>query len=100
MQDFETKWQNWKETKNGLGLVDWWIEVKNKIKKLVIDHSIRLRQESFATENDLKQQLNQLANSQYFKPNFKLYKETKKKLTKMQINDFKKKLVKYNELFQ
>ena len=88
LQDFKTKWQNWKQTKNSLGLVDWWIEVKNKIKKLVIDHSIRLRQESFAIENDLKQQLDQLANSQYFKPNFKLYKETKKKLTKIQIDNF------------
>ena len=93
--------------KNSLGLVDWWIEVKNKIKKLVIDHSTRLRQESFAIENDLKQQLEQLLNSQYFKPNFKLYKETKKKLkmqidklTKMQIDNFKKKLIKNNELFQ
>ena len=38
-------------------------EVKNKVKKLVIDHSTRLRQESFAVENDLKQQLDQLANS-------------------------------------
>ena len=86
--------------KNSLGLVDWWIEVKNKIKKLVIDHSTRLRQESFAIENDLKQKLEQFANSQYFKPNFKLYKKTKKKLIKMQIFNFKKKLIKNNELFQ
>ena len=100
LEDFETKWQNWKQTKSSLGLVDWWIEVNNKIKNLVIDHSTRLRQESFAIENELKQQLDQLANSQYFKPNFKLYKETKKKLTKMQIDNFKKKLIKNNELFQ
>ena len=33
LKDFEIKWQSWKQTKNGLGLVDWWIEVKNKIKK-------------------------------------------------------------------
>ena len=72
----------------------------NEIKKLVIDHSTRLRQESLAIENDLKQQLDQLANLQHFKPNFKLYMETKKKLTKMQIYNFKKKLIKYNELFQ
>ena len=100
LKDFETNWQNWKQTKSSLGLVDWWIEVKNKIKKLVIDHSTRLRQKSFAAENDLKQQLDQLANSQYFKPNFKLYKETKKKLTRMQIDNFKKKLMRNNELFQ
>ena len=100
LKDFETNWQNWKQTKSSLGLVDWWIEVKNKIKKLVIDHSTRLRQESFAAENDLKQQLDQLANLQYFKPNFKLHKETKKKLTKMQIDNFKKKLMRNNELFQ
>ena len=66
----------------------------------MIDHSTRLRQESFAIENDLKQQLDQLAISQYFKPKFKLYKKTKKKLTKMQIDNFKKKLIKNRELFQ
>ena len=66
----------------------------------MIDHSTRLRQENFAIENDLKQQLDQLAISQYFKPNFKLYKEIKRKFTKMQINNFKKKLIKNNELFQ
>ena len=66
----------------------------------MIDHSTRLRQESFAVESDLKQELDQLANSQYFKPNFKLYKETKKKLTKMQIDNFKKKLMRNSELFQ
>ena len=65
----------------------------------MIDHSTRLRQESLAIENELKQ-LDQLANSQYFKPNFKLYKETKKKLTKIQIDNFKKKLIKNNKLFQ
>ena len=69
-------------------------------KKLVIDHSTRLRQESFAIENDLKQQLDQLANSQHIKTNFKLYKEIKRKLTKMQIDNFKKKLMRNNELFQ
>ena len=58
LKDFETKWQNWKQTKSSLGLVDWWIEVKNKIKKLMIDHSTRLRQESLVIENELKQQLN------------------------------------------
>ena len=41
LKDFETEWQNWKQTKSSLVLVDWWIEVKNKIKKLVIDHSTR-----------------------------------------------------------
>ena len=66
----------------------------------MIDHSTRLRQESFAIENELKHQLDQLATSQHFKPNFKLYKETKKKLTKMQIDNFKKKLMKNNKLFQ
>ena len=63
LQDFENKWQNWKKTKNNLGPVEWWIRVKNKIKKLVIDHSTRLRQESSAIKNNLKHQLDQLANS-------------------------------------
>ena len=66
----------------------------------MIDHLTRLRQKSFVIENDLKQQLDQLANSQYFKTNFKLYKETKKKLTTIQIDNFKKKLIKNNKLFQ
>ena len=33
LKDFEAKWQNWKQTKSSLGLVDWWIQVKNKMKK-------------------------------------------------------------------
>ena len=86
--------------KSCLGLVDCWIEVKNKIKILVIDHSTQLRQESLAIENEPKKKLDELANSQCFKPNFKLYKETKKKLTKMQIDNFKKKLIKNNKFFQ
>ena len=80
--------------------VEWWITVKNKIKKLVIEHSIRLRQENLAFENNLKHQLDQLANSQNFKANFKLYSEIKRKLTKLQIQNFKKKLIKNEKLFQ
>ena len=80
--------------------VEWWITVKNKIKKLVIEHSIRLKQENLAFENILKHQLDQLAYSQNFKPNFKLYSEIKRKLTKLQIQNFKKKLIKNEELFQ
>ena len=80
--------------------VEWWIAVKNKIEKLVIEHSIRLKQENLAFENNLKHQLDQLANSQNFKPNFKLYSEIKRKLTKLQIQNFKKKLIKDEELFQ
>ena len=80
--------------------VEWWITVKNKIKKLVIEHSIRLRQENLAFENNLKHQLDQLANSQNFKANFKLYSEIKRKLTKLQIQNFKKKLIKNEKIFQ
>ena len=64
LQDFEDKWQNWKKTKNSLSAVEWWIRVKNKIKRLVIDHSTRLKQENLAIVNSLKYQLDQLANSQ------------------------------------
>ena len=79
-----------------LSLVEWWIQVKNKVKKLVIEHSARLKQESLAKENNLKQQLEQSANS----PNFKLYSELKKKLAKYQIESFLKKLLKNKQLFQ
>ena len=75
LQDFENKWQIWKKTKNSLGPVEWWIRVKNKIKRFVIDHSTRLKQESLAIENNLKYRL---ANSPNFKSNFKLYSEIKK----------------------
>ena len=100
LQDFENKWQIWKKTQDSLRPVEWWITVKNKIKKLVIEHSIRLKQENLAFENNLKHQLDQLANSQNFKPNFKLYSEIKRKLAKQQIKNFKKKLIKNEELFQ
>ena len=72
------------------------IQVKNKVKKLVIEHSARLKQENSAIENNLKQQLEQLANL----PNFKLYSELKKKLAKLQIESFRKKLLKNEQLFQ
>ena len=80
---------------NGLRLVEWWIQVKNKAKKLVIEHSARLKRENSNIENNVKQQLEQLANSQ----NFKLYSELKQKLTKLQIECFRKKLLKTEQLF-
>ena len=79
-----------------MSLVEWWIQVKYKVKKLVIEHSARLKQENSDIENNLKQQLEQLANS----PNFKLYSELKKKLSKLQIESFRKKLLKNEQLFQ
>ena len=66
----------------------------------MIDHSTRLRRENSAIENNLKHQLDQLANSPNFKSNFKLYSETKKKLINLQIEKHKKKLIKNDELFQ
>ena len=72
---------------NSLSLVEWWIQVKHKVKKLVIEHSARLKRENSDIENNLKQQLEQLANS----PNFKLYSELKKKLAKLQIESLRKK---------
>ena len=99
-QDFENKWQTWKKTQESLSIVEWWITVKNKIKKLVIKHSIRLKQENLAFENNLKHQLDQLANSQNFKPNSKLFSVIERKLTKLLYQNFKKKLIKNEELFQ
>ena len=94
--DLETKWKIWKKKQNSLCLVEWWIQVKNKIKKLVIEHSARLKRENSDIENNLKQQLEQLANS----PNFKLHSELKNKLAKLQIESFQKKLLKNEQLFQ
>ena len=62
LQDFENKWQTRKKTQDSLSPVEWWITVKNKIKKLVIEHSTRLKQENLTFENNLKHQLDQLAN--------------------------------------
>ena len=94
--DLETKWKIWKKKQKSLSLVEWWIQVKNKVKKLVIEHSARLKCEKSDIENNLKQRLEQLANS----PNFKLYSELKKKLAKLQIESFRKKLLKNEQLFQ
>ena len=85
--DLETNWKIWKKKQNNLNFVEWRIQVKNKVKKLVIEHSARLRRENSDIKNNLKQQLKQLANS----PNFKLYSELKKKLAKPQIESFRKK---------
>ena len=70
--------------------------MKNKVKKLVIGHSARLKRENLDIENNLKQQLEQVANT----PNIKLYSELKKKLAKLQIESFRKKLLKNEHLFQ
>ena len=96
LTDLETKWKIWKKKQDSLSLVEWWIQVKYKVKKLVIEHSARLKQGNSDIENNLKQQLEQLANS----PNFKLYSELKKKLAKLQIESFRKKLLKNEQLFQ
>ena len=66
----------------------------------MIDHLTRLNQEHSAIENNLKYQLDQLANSPNFKSNFKLYSKIKKKLINLQIKKHKKKLIKNDELFQ
>ena len=79
-----------------MSLFEWWLQVKNKVKKLVIEHSAWLKRENSDIENNLKQRLEQLANS----PNFKLYSELKKKLAKLQIESFRKKLLKNEQLFQ
>ena len=88
--------ENLEKNAKKLSLVEWWIQVKSKVKKLVIEHSARLKQENLAIENNLKQQLEQLANS----PNFKVYSELKKKLAKLQIEPFREKLLKNEQLFQ
>ena len=85
-----------KQNSLSLSLVKWWIQVKNKVKQLVIEHSARIKHENSDIENNLKQQLERLANS----PNFKLYSELKKKLANLQIESFRKKLLKNKQLFQ
>ena len=88
--------ENLEKKQNSLSLVEWWIQIKCKVRELVIKHSARLKRENSDIENNLKQQLEQLANS----PNFKLYLELKKKLAKLQIESFRKKLLKNKQLFQ
>ena len=96
LTDLKTKWKIWKNKQNSLSLVEWWIQVKYKVKKLVIENSARLKRENSDIENNLKQQLQQLANL----PNFKLYSDLKKKLVKLQIESSRKKLLKNEQLFQ
>ena len=86
LNDLETKWKIWKNKQNSLSLVGWWIQVKSKVKKLVIEHSARLKRENSEIENNLKQQLEQLANS----PNLKLYSELKKNSQNFKLNLFVK----------
>ena len=81
---------------NSLSLIKWWIQVKNKVKKLVIEHSARLKQENSAIENNLKQQLERSVTSS----NFKFYSDLKKQLSRLQIDHFRKKLLKNEQLFQ
>ena len=88
--------ENLEKKQNSLSLVKWWIQVKSKVKKLVIEHSVRLKRQNSDIENNLKQQLKQLANS----PNFKLCSELKQKLAKFQIKFFRKKLLNNEQLFQ
>ena len=76
--------ENLKKKQNSLSLVEWWIQVKNKIKKLVIEHSARLKRENSAIENNLRQQLEKSVISS----NFKLYSELKKQLSKLQTDHF------------
>ena len=79
-----------------MSLVEWWIQVKNKVKRLVIEHSARLKQENSAIENNLKRQLEHSVTSS----NFKIYSDLKKQLSKLQIDRFRKKLLKNEQLFQ
>ena len=76
--------ENLEKKQNSLSLVEWWIQVKNKVKKLVIEHSARLKQENSAIENNLKQQLEHSVTSS----NFKFSSDLKKQLSKLQIDRF------------
>ena len=95
LNDLESKWKIWKKKQNSLSLVEWWIQVKSKVKKLVIEHSAPLKQENSAIENNLKQQLEHSVTSS----NFKFYSDLKKQLSKLQIYHFRKKLLKNEQLF-
>ena len=59
-------------------------------------HSTRLKQENSAIENYLKQPLEHSVTSS----NFKFYSDLKKQLSKLQIDYFRKKLLKNEQLFQ
>ena len=96
LNDLESKCKIWKKNQKSLRLVEWWIQVKYKVKKLVIEHSARLKRENSTIENNLKQQLEHSVTSS----NFKLYSDLKKQLSKLQIDHFRKKLVKNEQLFQ
>ena len=52
--DLETKWKIWKTKQKSFSLVERWIQVKYKVKKLVIEHSARLKRENSGIENNSK----------------------------------------------
>ena len=75
--------ENLEKNQNSLSLVEWWIKIKNKVKKLVIEHSARFKQENLAIENILQQLEHSVTSS-----NFKFYSDLKKLLSKLQIDHF------------
>ena len=51
LKDLEMKWKTLKKKQNSMSLVEWWIQVKNKVKKLVIEYSTPLKHENSSIEN-------------------------------------------------
>ena len=87
--------ENMEKKQKSLSLVEWWNQVKYKVKKLVIEHSTRLKRENSDIENNLKQQLEQLANS----TNSKLYSKLERNSENFKLNPFVKKLLKTRATF-
>jgi len=98
LEDLEEKWGNWKKDLGHKNTVDWWLKVKTSTKQLVIKHSIRIRNKNAAVENELKTQLNNLSAQTNY--NSKAYSETNKSLSRIEIEQTKKKLIKNKETYQ
>ena len=100
LEIFQQKWTCWKSKCATSNIASWWLDTKLRIKKLVIQHSVRLKNERLAIENNLKQQLNNLANHPNSIQNNQAYLNAKKSLSTLQIAETKKKLIKNQEVYQ
>ena len=98
--NLETNWNIWKTKVSDTNIIQWWLDTKPKIKKLVIQHSRRIKNEYLANENNLKQKLNKLAIEPDSTRNTKAYLDAKKSLARLQIAETKKKLIRNQHIYQ
>ena len=78
LDNLETNWSIWKTKVSDTNIMQWWLDTKLKIKKLVIQHLRRIKNEYLANNNNLKQKLKKLATELDSTRNTKAYLDAKK----------------------